>query len=174
MFVKLAGRHLSDEGNGSREVTRAPNARRYWPLGQLISARVREFFREPEALFWVYGFPILMTVALGIAFRNQRVEKIVVDVVDSPAAAATRDALAAAETSERFQVKVLPEEEAHMRLRTGRTDLIVLSVATTATERNRVPATNTASIRRGRKVCWRETRSTINCNAPAADKTWPT
>jgi ABC-2 type transport system permease protein len=107
----------------------APNARRYWPLSQLISARVREFLREPEALFWVYGFPILMTVALGIAFRNQRVEKIVVDVVDSPAAAATRDALAAAETSERFQVKVLPEEEAHMRLRTGRTDLIVLSVS---------------------------------------------
>jgi ABC-2 type transport system permease protein len=106
----------------------AANARRYWPLGQLISARVREFLREPEALFWVYGFPILMTVALGIAFRNQRVEKIVVDVVESPTAAATCDALAAAETSERFQAKVLLQEEARMRLRTGRTDLIVLSL----------------------------------------------
>ena len=41
------------------------NQRRYWPLGQLISARVHEFLREPEALFWVYGFPILMTLALG-------------------------------------------------------------------------------------------------------------
>ena len=46
----------------------------YWPLGQLILARLREFIREPEAVFWVYGFPILMTVALGIAFRNKPAE----------------------------------------------------------------------------------------------------
>lgn len=102
------------------------NQRRYWPLGQLISTRVHEFLREPEALFWVYGFPILMTLALGIAFRNQRVEKIVVDVVDSPAAVSTRDALTSAETSERFQAQVSSDEEAHMRLRTGRTDLVVV------------------------------------------------
>jgi ABC-2 type transport system permease protein len=104
------------------------NQRRYWPLGQLISARVREFLREPEALFWVYGFPILMTVALGIAFRNQRVETIVVDVVDSPAATATRDELAAVETRERFKAEVFPEEQARLRLRTGRTDVVVLAL----------------------------------------------
>jgi ABC-2 type transport system permease protein len=103
------------------------NQRRYWPLGQLISARVHEFLREPEALFWVYGFPILMTLALGIAFRNQRVEKIVVDVIDSPSAKTTRDALTSAETSERFQAQISSDEEAHLRLRTGRTDLVVLS-----------------------------------------------
>ena len=38
---------------------------RYRPLPQLILSRVREFYREPEALFWVYGFPILMIVVLG-------------------------------------------------------------------------------------------------------------
>ena len=43
-------------------------------------ARLREFYREPEAVFWVYGFPILLMVGLGIAFRNQPVEKITVDV----------------------------------------------------------------------------------------------
>jgi ABC-2 type transport system permease protein len=103
--------------------------RRYWPLGQLITARLREFLREPEALFWVYGFPILMTVALGIAFRNQRVEKIVVDVVDGPAAITTRDALAAAETRERFQAAIFSEDEARLRLRTGRTDVVVVATA---------------------------------------------
>jgi ABC-2 type transport system permease protein len=103
--------------------------RRYWPLGQIISARVREFLREPEAIFWVYGFPILMTVALGIAFRNQKVEKIVVDVVESATAAATRDELAAAETSERFQAEIFPEEQARLRLRTGRTDVVVVASA---------------------------------------------
>ena len=36
------------------------------PVFQLILARLREFFREPEAVFWVYGFPIVMSVLLGI------------------------------------------------------------------------------------------------------------
>ena len=53
---------------------------RYWPLGQLVLARLREFLREPEAVFWVYGFPILTVVALGIAFRNKPIERITVDV----------------------------------------------------------------------------------------------
>jgi ABC-type multidrug transport system permease subunit len=104
----------------------ARNHRRYWPLGSLISARVREFYREPEALFWVYGFPILMTVALGVAFRSQRVDKLIVDIVETPAANAARDALTSAETNERFLAAVFPEEEARIRLRTGRTDLVVL------------------------------------------------
>ena len=38
------------------------------PLCQLILARVREFTREPEAMFWTYGFPLAMAIALGIAF----------------------------------------------------------------------------------------------------------
>lgn len=40
-------------------------------LYQLTSARFRLFMREPEALFWVFGFPILLAVGLGIAFRNR-------------------------------------------------------------------------------------------------------
>lgn len=41
------------------------------PLVQLTLARVREFTREPEAVFWAVFFPILLAVALGIAFRNE-------------------------------------------------------------------------------------------------------
>jgi ABC-2 type transport system permease protein len=40
-------------------------------LRQLIRVRFREFFREPEAVFWVYVFPILLATGLGIAFRAQ-------------------------------------------------------------------------------------------------------
>ena len=32
---------------------------RWHPLGQMILARLREFYREPEAVFWVYCFPLL-------------------------------------------------------------------------------------------------------------------
>jgi ABC-2 type transport system permease protein len=104
----------------------AKDTKRYWPLGQLALSRVKEFLREPEALFWVYGFPVLMTVALGIAFRNQPVEQIVVDVVESPSAEATRDALQSSKTPERFKAEIFSHEKARLRLRTGKTDLVVV------------------------------------------------
>jgi ABC-2 type transport system permease protein len=40
-------------------------------LFQLTSTRFRLFLREPEAIFWVFIFPILLAVGLGIAFRNR-------------------------------------------------------------------------------------------------------
>src|SRR3990172_6331889 len=89
----------------------------YWPPAQLVIARIRELLREPEALFWVYGFPILMTLALGIAFRNQPGEQIAVDVVAGPAAKATADALATSASPERFRAKILSAAEANKRLR---------------------------------------------------------
>ena len=57
---------------------------------QIVLSRLREFYREPEAVFWVYGFPILMVVALGIAFRNQPDRPIAVDIEAGPAAEAVR------------------------------------------------------------------------------------
>jgi len=40
------------------------------PLVQLTLVRIREFTREPEAVFWAIFFPILLTAGLGIAFRG--------------------------------------------------------------------------------------------------------
>ena len=40
-------------------------------LFQLTASRFRLFFREPEAIFWIFVFPILMAIGLGIAFRNR-------------------------------------------------------------------------------------------------------
>jgi ABC-type polysaccharide/polyol phosphate export permease len=47
-------------------------------LKQLTLVRFRDFFREPEALFWVYGFPLLLAAGLGLAFRDRPADKIVV------------------------------------------------------------------------------------------------
>src|SRR5437870_2342775 len=50
------------------------------PLVQLTLARMREFYREPEAIFWVFGFPIVLAFALGIAFRKRgRVDPVRVE-----------------------------------------------------------------------------------------------
>ena len=40
-------------------------------LYQLTITRFKLFLREPEALFWVFVFPILLAVGLGVAFRNR-------------------------------------------------------------------------------------------------------
>lgn len=98
--------------------------RNYSPLAQIVLARLREFYREPEAVFWVYGFPILMVVGLGIAFRNQPIEKVTVDVEQNSSA----DAVVAALVKQpRFVAAVYPEAEARARLRTGKADLVVVA-----------------------------------------------
>ncbi len=100
-------------------------------MWQLVLARLREFIREPEAVFWTFGFPILMVVALGIAFRDKRVESVPVDVAAEGRGAWVMEAL---EGNERFAAKEYPEAEAHARLRAGSTDLVVLAKPTSANE----------------------------------------
>lgn len=98
----------------------------YWPLREIVLARLREFYREPEAMFWVYGFPILLIVGLGIAFRNQPVEKIAVDVQEGPRAEAIAKALS---VNEKFVVTTVTPEQARLDLRGGRTELVVAANA---------------------------------------------
>lgn len=98
----------------------------YWPLREIVLARLREFYREPEAMFWVYGFPILLIVGLGIAFRNQPVEKIAVDVQEGPRAEAIVKALS---VNEKFVVTTVTPEQARLDLRGGRTELVVAAGA---------------------------------------------
>jgi ABC-2 type transport system permease protein len=94
------------------------------PIVQLTLARLREFFREPEAVFWVYGFPILMAVLLGIAFREQPIERITVDVQEGPRAETAATALRAIQ---KFDVRTCEDATCRMRLRTGKTQLVVVS-----------------------------------------------
>jgi ABC-type multidrug transport system permease subunit len=98
-------------------------------FAQLTLARIREFVREPEALFWVYGFPLLMATALGIAFRNQPIEQIRVDVIAAPEAAATTGTgpLGTLSRESRFIVTPGPERTARQRLRGGKTDVVVIA-----------------------------------------------
>jgi hypothetical protein len=65
------------------------------PLTELTLARIRELTREPEALFWVFVFPILLTAILGIAFRSRPPEALPVAVVQGPFADARHAALEA-------------------------------------------------------------------------------
>ena len=54
------------------------------PVVELTLVRLREFIREPEAVFWVFVFPILMTCALGLAFRSRSEPPAIVGIVEGP------------------------------------------------------------------------------------------
>jgi ABC-type multidrug transport system permease subunit len=101
--------------------------RRYSPLGQLMLARLRELHREPEVIFWVYGFPILLTAALGIAFHEKPIQQVHVTVQDGPGAKDAEDKLSKHESPYvKFVALRLDPEAAALRLRTGKTDLVVV------------------------------------------------
>ena len=53
---------------------------RWHQFNQLFLSRLRGFYREPVALFWVYGFPLILALGLGIAFLNRKPEPILVDI----------------------------------------------------------------------------------------------
>src|SRR5271165_347187 len=50
----------------------------------ILDVRLRELWREPEVIFWVFGFPILLALGLGIAFRDKPAEVIRVAIVSGP------------------------------------------------------------------------------------------
>ena len=56
----------------SNHARRAPKGRvAIRSLAQLVLVRVREFTREPEAVFWAVFFPILLSTGLGLAFSGR-------------------------------------------------------------------------------------------------------
>lgn len=100
--------------------------RRGWrdhPLVQLTLVRYREFFREPEAVFWVFVFPVLLTAGLGIAFRNQAPERTRVAVVEREGASGPL--VAALTRSGDLLAEAMPEAAAAQALRTGKVAVVV-------------------------------------------------
>lgn len=90
-------------------------------LKQIVLSRLREFYREPAAIFWVYVFPLLLAVGLSIAFSNRPPKPVRVDVVAGPQAAEFSNVLqSAGVVSEVHELG-----EAQRRYRVGQSDLYV-------------------------------------------------
>jgi ABC-type polysaccharide/polyol phosphate export permease len=93
------------------------------PLVELTLARFREFLREPEAVFWVFAFPVIMTCALGIAFRSRGSEPVIVGVVASDGDAPIRRTL---EQQGGFIVRSLAPADVERAIRDGRAPVVVV------------------------------------------------
>jgi ABC-type multidrug transport system permease subunit len=97
------------------------------PLIQLTLVKLREYLREPEALFWVFAFPVLLTLALGVAFRGSNAATSRVGVVrfadDGERRASMLEALAG---DPRIVAREIAPEEADAALRDGKIAVVVL------------------------------------------------
>jgi ABC-2 type transport system permease protein len=101
---------------------RAAEYRVRGPLMELTFARIRELTREPEAIFWVFVFPILLAAILGLAFRSRPPDALPIAVVAGPQAADREHVLAAGSD---LKPIVLPAPDAQAALARGRVVLVV-------------------------------------------------
>lgn len=104
----------------------ATSLRRSWrdrPLAQLTLVRFREFYREPEAVFWTFAFPIILALGLGVAFRNKPADVIAIGVVNGSQAGDSLQAQLARAGG--LKVEGLSEGAAAQALRTGDVALVV-------------------------------------------------
>jgi ABC-type multidrug transport system permease subunit len=88
----------------------------------VAKARLVEFVRQPEAVFWVYIFPLLMILVLGLAFRNQSQSNYEIDIVDHPD---SDQVIRWLEKEADLKLNRLPAEECQQRLRSGKSVLVV-------------------------------------------------
>ena len=99
---------------------------RYSPLLELTICRAKEFVREPEALFWVFAFPVLLAIALGLAFREKGPDQIPIGVIAVEGRSAAADqALATLAKSPVLLPRRYEAHEGREALRTGKISLLV-------------------------------------------------
>jgi ABC-type multidrug transport system permease subunit len=94
------------------------------PIIELTLARLREFVREPEALFWMFFFPIVMSVAMAIAFPAGGGQAVRVGVIAGPHTEALRKTLAG---SKDVVVRDLSPDDQLRALRNGEVHVIVVA-----------------------------------------------
>lgn len=92
------------------------------PFFELTVARIRELVREPEAVFWVFIFPIVLAAILALAFRSRPPDALPVGIAAGPHAEAR---LAVLSGMPDLRARILPESDARAALARGRIVLIV-------------------------------------------------
>ncbi len=103
--------------------TRSRNGR--WAgYRHLLGSRMKELKREPEVIFWVFGFPLLLALGLGIAFRNKPADVSRIAIVNSEA----QQLMSLIDRSPQkaaINAEVLDEAMALKSFRLGKYDLVV-------------------------------------------------
>jgi ABC-2 type transport system permease protein len=96
---------------------------RWAGYSHLLMARMLELKREPEVVFWVFIFPLLLALGLGIAFRNKPEGAVSVAIVQGAEPAQTL--LKKSPQANQFKTQVLAAEAAHQGFRLGKFDVVI-------------------------------------------------
>ncbi len=96
---------------------------RWSGFGHLLMARMKELKREPEVIFWVFIFPLLLALGLGIAFRNKPADVTSIAIVEGPGADKAMALLESRKSS--IRAEVLNQSLALQGFRLGKYDLVV-------------------------------------------------
>ena len=94
----------------------------YWAI---LGARMKELWREPEVIFWVFVFPLLLALGLGIAFRNKPADITSIAVVDNAHAKRVVELLQQSPEKNAIHADVLDEHIALDRFRLGQYSLVI-------------------------------------------------
>lgn len=105
---------------------------RWNELKELTRIRVLLFLRQPEAIFWVFVFPMILSAVLGFAFRSTGPAPSKIGVVSGPGAEALQATLGKVE---RLEVEVVDADTGRRKLRRAAIDVLV----TPATEPGQLP-----------------------------------
>src|SRR5580700_4447223 len=107
--------------------TRLPAQRngRWSAFTHLVVARLKELKREPEVIFWVFGFPLLLALGLGIAFRNKPADVTSIAIVQGPGAQQVMSLIEPQKSPIRAEITDKPQALEGFRL--GKYDLVVES-----------------------------------------------
>jgi ABC-2 type transport system permease protein len=100
----------------------------------LLHARLNEMQREPEVIFWVFVFPLLLAVGLGIAFRSRPASVPIVAIAAGPGANAVLEM--AQRSPQSLHAQIVPEAEAQNGFRLGRYDLVIIPGANGSSDAN--------------------------------------
>jgi ABC-type multidrug transport system permease subunit len=91
----------------------------------ILGARMKELWREPEVIFWVFVFPLLLALGLGIAFRNKPADVTAIAVVNNSHAQQVIELLQRSPDKNIIHADVLDERVALDRFRLGQYALVV-------------------------------------------------
>lgn len=109
-----------------RPTPESPRRNGRWSgYAHLLMARMLELKREPEVVFWVFVFPLLLALGLGIAFRNKPGNAASVAIVQSVGWKDAENLLARSPQHDQFKVQVLDTHDAQQGFRLGKFDLII-------------------------------------------------
>ena len=96
-------------------------------LREIVRTTFSEFLRTPEALFWTYGFPLVMALVLGVSFQAKEKPPVHIGLAANADAAALRTAL---RNEPRVVLHELSADKERETLARGDVDLVLSGTPT--------------------------------------------